>query len=113
MGPSDFSRVHVAVGVLLQSTVIAAEHKPGEEYPFVAPRTALQLGNVLMSVRCVTDDQEFMRRPHALEGFDHEVGVVFRLESGNIEHVAVWFDSPTTNARVGVPLYVGAVRNHR
>ena len=66
-----------------------------------------------MSIRRVTYDQEFVRSAYSFEGFDYHVRIVLRLKPGNVEHVAVRFDAPTTHERIRPPLDLSSIRDHR
>ena len=53
-----------------------------------------------------------MARAHPLERFDYQVRIVLRLETRNIEYVAVRLDAPASHRRINFPFDLGAVGNH-
>src|SRR5688572_22830363 len=94
MSAAYFSRVNVAIRVLLKRTIILSKHKTGKDDSLIAPRTGLQAVDVLFGVRRVADDQQAIRGTNFLKSLDHQVGVVFRFEARHVQNIPVWLHTP-------------------
>src|SRR5205085_5172473 len=60
MRAANFRGVHVAIGVLLQRTIIASKNKTGKNDATIASRASLEIVDVFSGVRRVADDQKFV-----------------------------------------------------
>ena len=80
MRAADFCGVNVAVGVLLESSIILTKHKTGKDNSFIAARPGLQTVDVVFRIRRITHDQQTVSSPDFLKCLDHEMCVVLRLE---------------------------------
>jgi len=74
----------IAVSVLLQCPIALAKDEAGEDDARIACGTGAQILNILVGVRRIADDQEFMPGLHPLERFDHQMRVVLRLKPRNV-----------------------------
>src|SRR5262249_7210080 len=113
MRPADLSRMDIAVRVLLQSPIVAAKNESGEDDSLVPTSTLFETLNVVTGVRRIADNQQLVRRTHALESFDDHLRTVLRLEPRNVKHVAIGLDAPATDRRIDPPFDLGAIRDHR
>src|SRR6185369_12025961 len=111
---ADFGCMNVAIRVLLERAVILTKHKTGEDDALVSARTRLQAVDVLLGVRRVANYQQPVGSAHLLKSFDHEMSVVLRLETGDVQDVPVWLNAPFAHElAIRAALNFGAVSNHR
>ena len=114
MRATDFGCVDVAVGVLLQRAIILAKNESCENNPLVAAGTRLQILDVLFGIWCVSDDQQAISGADSFERFDYEAGIIFRLQSRDIQNITVRLDAPLPHEfAIRPPFYIASVRDHR
>src|ERR1044072_8496930 len=114
MSAANFRSMNIAVSILLKRAIILPENKTGEDNSLVSPRLSLQTANVLLGVRRVAHNQQPVSRPHLLERFNHEVRIVLRLESRDIQNIAIRFNSPLADGfSIRTGLALASVSDHR
>src|SRR6185503_14174481 len=94
MSAANLRCMNVAVSVLLKRAVILPENKTGEDDSLVTSCLSFQTADVLLRVRRVAHNQQPVRRPHFLEDFNYEMSIVLRLESRDIQNIAIRFHTP-------------------
>src|SRR5688500_18042472 len=97
MRAANFSRVHVAVSILLECAIVLAKDESGKNDSLITAGAGFQVRDVLFGVRCVANDQQAISGTDFFEGFDYEVRVVYGFESGDVEHVPVRLNAPLSH----------------
>src|SRR5687767_758194 len=114
MGTTNLGCMDVTVGVLLQRAVILAKNESRENDSLVTAGARLQILNVLFRIWCVSDDQQAISGADSLERFDYEAGIIFGLQSRDVQDVTVGLDAPLPHQfAIRPPFHFASVRDHR
>src|SRR5438067_2429693 len=102
MGAAHFGCVDVAISILLQRAIIPTEYKAGEDDALVTTGARFEIVNILPRIRRIAHNQKLMRSADALECFDYQMRIVFRLQPRNIKDIAIRFDAPSAHHWIGL-----------